>query len=183
MGVSLSAVEHTVASMGTVTCTVHITNVLERRVVVQAELERPVNGQWQIIPCSQPGPMYCSALWVLDPGEVKTVVLPTPPDRGNDVTYRIRVDCWPYVGALRVWKEKLRETGTALLGRKPPRSGYFVNSSGYMVIGGRGGTAIDHSARRCAYTEAWNGVQTDAPNPALAPWFQFEGDWRGVGDP
>jgi len=160
--------------MGTVTCTVHITNVLERRVAVQAELERPVNGQWQIIPCSQPGPMYVSALWVLDPGEVKTVALPTPSDRGNDVTYRIRVDCWPHVEALRVWNEELRQTGTALLARKPPRSGLAVNNPEYMVIRGRGGTRIDWSARRCAYTEAWNDVQ---------PWFQFGKDWRGVGDP
>jgi len=187
MGVTLSAVEHAVAPMGTVTCTVRITNVLERRVLVQADLERPVNGQWQNIPCSQPGPMYCSALWLLHPGEVKTVVLPTPPDRGDDVPYRIRVDYRPQVGALRVWKEKLRETGTAflgrLLGRKPPRTGFVVNNSRYWVIGGRGGTAID-SARCCAYTEAWNDVQQmDAPSPALAPLFQFEGDWRGVGDP
>jgi len=193
MDLTLSAVEHTVAPMGTVFCTVHITNVLERRVVVQAELEQPVSGQWQIIPCSQPGPMYISALWLLDPDEVKTIVLP-PPDRGNDVTYRMRVDYWPLMGALRIWEErlratgsallgKLRETGNALLGRKPPRLGFVFNPS--PLITSRGGRPIDWLARRCAHTEAWSDFQqTDAPNPALAPpLFQFEGDWRRVGDP
>jgi len=205
VGVSLSAVEHTVAPTGTVNCTVHITNVLERRVVVQAQLERPVNGQWQSIPCRQPGPMYVSALWVPDPSEVKTVVLPTPPERGNDVVYRISVDYWLRLPITRVWKEHLRQmwdAGFLFPRRKLPNPGDVVkhpgytvmtrldgtqmvfNHSGYMVIGGRGDTAIDWSARGCTYTEAWNGVQpTDAPNPAPAPWFQFEADWRGVGDP
>ena len=190
VGVRLSAVEHTVDGTGTVNCTVHVTNVIERRIVIQAELERPVNGQWQIIPCRQPGPMYVSALWVLDPGEVKTVVLPTPLDRGSNVAYRIRVNYWLREQALRVCCETLREklrivrdVGSALLRPKAPRPRFSV-SSGYAVIGGRGGTPIDRLATRCAYTEEWNSVQQiDAPNPAPAPRFQFEMDWRGVGDP
>ena len=176
-GVRLSAVEHTVDLTGPVNCTVQVTNILKRRVVVQVELQWLLNDQWQIIPCRQPGPMYVSALWVLDPGEVKTVVLPTPQDRGNDVAYRIEVGYWVQVPALRIWREKLWDTGTALLGRKPRRSG--------MVIRGRrGDTPIDWPAHRCAYTQVWNSVQqTDAPDPAPALWLQFEGDRRGVGDP
>ena len=190
-GVRLSAVEHTVDVTGTVNCTVHVTNVIERRIVIQAELERPLNGQWEIIPCRQPGPMYVSALWVLDPGEVKTVVLPTPLNRGNNVAYRIRVDYWVRERAPRVCYETLRrklrivrDVGSALLRPKAPHPAFTVDSSGYAVIGGRGGTPIDRLATHWAYTEEWNSVQQmDAPNPAPSPWFQFEVDWRGVGDP
>jgi hypothetical protein len=157
--VNLSAVEHTVDGTGTVNCTVHITNVIERRIVIQAWLERPVNGQWQIIPCRQPGPMYVSALWVLDPGEVRTVVLPTPANRGNNVAYRIKVDCWVREGIPRVCYEKLRNLVSALLRPKTPHSGFIANSSDYIVIGGRGGTPIDLRATRRTYTEEWNSVQ------------------------
>jgi hypothetical protein len=149
--------------------------------------------------------VYSSALWVLEVGEAKTVVLPVPPDGGNDLPYRIRVDYWLREPALRVWNEGLRkiwDAGFLFPRRKPPKpgvvvkhSGYTVmlgvdgtqtvfRHSGYVVIRGRGDTPIDWTAGHCAYTEAWKSVQqTDAPNPAPAPWLQFEGDWRGVGDP
>ena len=178
VGVNLSRVEVNVDPVGPRTCSIIVTNVTARRVVVQAELERLTNGEWRIIPCSQPGPMYVSAIWGLKAGETKSVSLPLPPGEPGDATYRIGVDYWLRVPAMRVWKEKLRKVGYGVfLQRRPP-------DSSYAVIGGRGDTQIDWAARRRVSTEAWDSVQpNDASNPASALWFKFDGDWRGAGDP
>ena len=177
VGVKLSRVERHVDPVARRTCSIIVTNGMAKRIVVQAQLERRTNGEWRIIPCSQPGPMYVSALWVLEVGEAKSVSLPMPPDEPDDLTYRMGVDYWLREPDFRVWKENLREVGYGLLLRRPP-------NSGFTVIGGRGNTPIDWAARHRVNTEAWNSVQPkDAPNPASALWFQFDGDRRGVGDP
>lgn len=149
-GVKLSNVELGADAFGKVSGSLTITNVMDRRIVVQAQLERLTGGQWRIIPGSQPGPMYVSALWVLDEGETKTVMLPIPSD--SDVTYRIGVDYWLRETRSRVWREKLRNVGHALLKRAPP-------NSGFAVIGGRGGTPIDWAARQRVNTKEWKSAQ------------------------
>jgi hypothetical protein len=162
VGVKLSTVERAADPVGVVSCSFTVTNLIDRRVVFQAWLERLIGGEWRIIPCSQPGPMYVSALWGLDVGETKSLILPMPLDDQGDVTYRIGVDYWLRESRVRVWKEKLRNVGFALLRREPP-------NSGLAVIRGRAGTLIDWAARLRVNTEAWNSVQQHGPANGSQP--------------
>jgi hypothetical protein len=176
VGVKLDRAERNVDLLALRTCAVIVTNGTVGRVVVQARLERLTNGEWRTIPCSQPGPMYISALWVLEVGETKSMSLPMPPDGPSDVTYRIGVDYWLRESGARVWKENLRNVGYGLLQRRPP-------DSGFAIIGGRGNTPIDTAARHRVNTEAWISVQPkDVQNSAPPFWFQFDGEWPRDGD-
>jgi len=160
VGLKVGRVERTTGQDGSVSCSFTITNAANRRVIVQAMLERLRGpGEWLVIPCARPGPMYCTDLLLVNLGETKSVLLPTPPNNSGAATYRIGVDCWACEPDVRVWEHNIRSMLCSVVGRKAPDSGLRIIGG----IGGRRGTAIYSPARTRINTDAWSTVQPSTP--------------------
>src|SRR5262245_30067911 len=65
VGLKISRVERAAVGDSPINCSFTITNAMDRPVVVEALLEQFIGGEWRVIPCSLPGPMYITDLWVL----------------------------------------------------------------------------------------------------------------------
>ena len=166
---SISSVHRTTGLDGSVSCSFTVSNPTNRRLAVRAMLERlRGDGQWVVIPCSRPGPMYATDLLLLDSGKTNSVVLPLPANDPSGVNYRIGVNCWACEPSVRVWQHDLRSALYSVLGRKAPDSGLGVIKG----IGEPRATAIYWPARLRINTQVWEGVQPGAPpngGPATRP--------------